>query len=133
MKRLLILLLAGAALGLVAAGCGDDDDSGSAAESPATTEQTTDAPAAPAGGTVAIKMQNIAFDPKDVTVKVGQQVTWTNEDTVDHNVVANEGADFKSDDFGKGGTYSFTAATAGEIAYVCTLHPGMDATLTVTE
>ena len=76
-------------------------------------------------------MQNIAFDPKAVTVKVGQKVTWTNDDSTDHNVTANSGADFKSKDFGSGGTFSFTPTKAGTINYVCTIHPGMTATLTV--
>ena len=58
-------------------------------------------------------MQNIAFDPKAVTVKVGQKVTWTNDDSVDHNVTADSGADFKSEDFGKGATFAFTADKAG--------------------
>jgi plastocyanin len=81
---------------------------------------------------VTIKMQNIAFDPKEVTVKVGQKVTWTNEDTVDHNVTSQSGETVKSDNFGKGGTFSFTPKKAGKISYVCTIHPGMTATLTVT-
>jgi plastocyanin len=77
-------------------------------------------------------MQNIAFDPKAVTVKVGQKVTWTNEDTVDHNVTSQSGETIKSDNFGKGGTFSFTPKKAGTIKYVCTIHPGMTATLTVS-
>jgi len=76
-------------------------------------------------------MQNIAFDPKDVTVKVGQKVTWTNDDSVDHNVTSQSGETIKSDNFGKGGTFSFTPTKAGKISYVCTIHPGMTATLTV--
>ena len=53
-------------------------------------------------------MQNIAFDPKAVTVKVGQKVTWTNDDSVDHNVTSQSGESIKSDNFGKGATFSFT-------------------------
>ena len=64
-------------------------------------------------------------------MKVGQKITWTNADTTDHNVTADSGADFKSDDFGEGGTFEFTADKAGKIAYECTLHPGMKATITV--
>ena len=71
-------------------------------------------------------MQNIAFDPKAVTVKVGQKVTWTNDDSADHNVTADSGADFKSENFGKGATFSFTPDKAGTIKYVCTIHPGMN-------
>jgi len=81
---------------------------------------------------VQIKMQNIAFAPKATTVKVGEKVTWTNADTTDHNVTADSGADFKSKDFGGGGTFSFTPEKAGTIKYECTIHPGMTGTLTVT-
>ena len=121
MRRILPLLCAVGALAAAGCGGGDDDGGGSTA-----------APAASSsGGGVAIKMQNIAFDPKDVTVKAGQKITWTNDDTTDHNVTADSGADFKSDNFGKGGTFSFTPTKAGTIKYVCTIHPGMDGTLTV--
>jgi plastocyanin len=78
-------------------------------------------------------MQNIAFDPASVTVKVGQTVTWVNDDSVTHNVTAQSGAAFKSNNFGQGGTYSFKATKPGTIKYVCTLHPGMDGTLIVTK
>ena len=76
-------------------------------------------------------MKNIAFVPTTATVKVGQKVTWTNQDTVDHNVTATNGAKFHSQAFGKGKTYSFTPRKPGRIAYVCTLHPQMKATLVV--
>lgn len=123
------ILLALCAVGaLAAAGCGGSDNGGSTSSAPASTSSSSSS----GGGGVAIKMQNIAFDPKAVTVKVGQKITWTNDDSTDHNVTANSGADFKSDNFGKGGTFSFTPTKAGTIKYVCTIHPGMDATVTVT-
>ena len=59
------------------------------------------------------RWQNIAFDPKDVTVKVGQKITWTNDDTTDHNVTADSGADFKSKDFGKDGDLRFHPRQGG--------------------
>ena len=124
MRRIPLVLCA--VVALAAAGCGSSSDSSSS---------STSAPAASSsssGGGVAIKMENIAFDPKDVTVKVGQKVTWTNDDTVDHNVTSQSGETIKSQNFGKGATFSFTPKKAGAIKYVCTLHPGMDATLTVT-
>jgi plastocyanin len=110
-------------LALAAAGCGSDNANGGS--------QPSGASSYGSGGTV-IKMQNIAFDPKEQTVKVGQKVRWENEDNVDHNVVAREGANFSSKNFTKGGTYSFTPRKAGKIEYTCTLHPGMDGELTVT-
>jgi plastocyanin len=124
MRRILLALCA--VVALAAAGCGGNDDNGGSSSG------STSAPAASSsGGGVAIKMQNIAFDPKAVTVKVGQKITWTNDDSTDHNVTADSGADFKSDDFGKGATFEFTPDKAGTIAYECTLHPGMKATITV--
>ena len=125
MRRILLALCA--VVALAAAGCGSsNDNSGSSSSStPAASSSSS------SGGGVAIKMQNIAFDPKDVTVKVGQKVTWTNDDSTDHNVTADSGADFKSKDFGNGATFEFTPDKAGTIKYECTLHPGMTATITV--
>jgi|SRR5690242_2145861 plastocyanin len=127
MTRILLALCA--VVALAAAGCGG---SNSSSTSTASSSGASTAAASSSGGAVTIKMQNIAFDPKSVTVKVGQKVTWTNEDTVDHNVTSQSGETIKSDNFGKGGTFSFTPKTAGTIKYVCTIHPGMTATLTVT-
>ena len=123
MTRILLALCA--VVALAAAGCGSYTSSGSSSSA-------STAAAASSGGGVAIKMQNIAFDPKAVTVKVGQKVTWTNDDSVDHNVTSQSGETIKSDNFGKGATFSFTPKKAGTIKYVCTIHPGMTATLTVS-
>ncbi|MGZ6671783.1 MAG: cupredoxin domain-containing protein [Solirubrobacteraceae bacterium] len=126
MRRILPALCAIVALG--AAGCGSSNSSSTSSGSSSGSASTA---AASSSGGVAIKMQNIAFDPKSVTVKVGQKVTWTNDDSVDHNVTSQSGESIKSDNFGKGGTFSFTPTKAGTINYVCTIHPGMTATLTV--
>ena len=126
MRRILVALGAVLALALGLAACGGSSGGGS-------TSASTSAPSSSSGGGgVQIKMQNIQFSPKDTTVKVGDKVTWTNDDNTDHNVTAESGADFKSKDFGNGATFSFTADKAGTIKYVCTIHPGMTGTLTVT-
>jgi plastocyanin len=91
-----------------------------------------------AGGTPAksapgaVSMKGLRFHPDMTTVRVGQKVTWTNDDSVDHNVTATGGAKFMSQAFGGGKTYSYTPRKAGTIAYVCTLHPGMTGKLVVT-
>jgi plastocyanin len=115
------------ALGLAVAGCGSGGGSSSSSAS-----TSTPAASSSSGGGVQIKMQNIQFSPKATSVKVGDKVTWTNDDNTDHNVTADSGASFKSKDFGNGATFSFTADKAGTIKYECTIHPGMTATLTVT-
>jgi plastocyanin len=126
MTRLTSVLLACTALALVAAGCGGGSKSSSGASTSTSTPSSSSS-----GGAVVIKMQNIQFDPKAVTVKVGQKVKWVNEDGVAHNVTSQSGETIKSPTFGHGGSFEFTPKQAGEIKYVCTLHPGMDATLTV--
>jgi plastocyanin len=123
MRRILLALCA--VLALVVAGCGGGDDNGGGSTA-------TSSPSSSSGGGVQIKMQNIQFSPKATTVKVGQKVTWTNDDSTDHNVTADSGADFKSKDFGNGATFEFTPDKAGTIKYECTIHPGMVATLTVS-
>jgi len=84
------------------------------------------------GNTVRVSMQGLRFHPPAVTVKTGQTVEWTNDDSVDHNVTATSGATFHSRAFGQGGTYRFVANRAGTVKYVCTLHPGMVGAIRVT-
>jgi plastocyanin len=129
MRRILLVLCA--VVALAAAGCGGSDDNGGSDTGGGAGAGSTSTAPSSGGGDVAVKMQNIAFDPKSTTVKVGQKITWTNDDSTDHNVTADSGADFKSKDFGKDGTFSFTPDKAGTIKYECTLHPGMTATITV--
>ena len=123
MRRILLALCA--VLALVVAGCGGGDDNGGGSTATSSSSSSS-------GGGVQIKMQNIQFSPKATTVKVGQKVTWTNDDSTDHNVTADSGADFKSKDFGNGATFEFTPDKAGTVKYECTIHPGMTATLNVT-
>jgi plastocyanin len=142
MRRALTLSTLLAIAGLALAGCGGGGGSGSttsggASSAPAQTSGgASTTPAKTTGGgsggaAVAIAMKNIQFSPTTATVKVGQKVTWTNDDGVAHNVTATSGASFRSSDFGQGGTFSFTPTRAGTIEYVCTLHPGMNGTLVV--
>lgn len=111
---------------LLAAGCGSSSKSSSSGSS------SGSAPAA-SGSTVAVKMSQIMFAPKSISAKVGQTVTWTNEDSTAHNVTAQQGESFKSSDFNKGQTYSYKVDKPGTIKYVCTIHPGMEGTVTVTK
>jgi plastocyanin len=126
MRRPLALLPLLAVIAALAAGCGGSDSGGSSSTSTASSK-----PASSGGGAVTVSMKNIQFAPKDVTVKTGQTITWRNDDTVDHNVTADSGASFKSDNFGNGGSFKFKAAKAGTIKYECTIHPGMTGTITV--
>ena len=114
-----LLLIAALTLGLAA--CGGGDDGGGPASSDACPS-----------GSVTVKMIDTQFDPKDATAGVGQEVCWVNEDAIEHNVVAESGATFKSELYGKGETFTAAVDSPGTIGYVCTIHPGMTGTLEVT-
>ena len=123
----LALLSAAMTVGLLTGCGGAADDGPSALQGDRPETASSQAPASP--GTVAMK--DVEFVPDRLTVKVGQKVTWRNDDALDHNVVAQTGARFQSRAFGRGGTYTFTPKKPGTIAYVCTLHPGMDGKIVV--
>lgn len=129
--RLLAPLLA--VLALTAAGCGGSDSSSSSGAGDASSSSGTSTPATPNGGVTAdaVTIKDFSFQPAEITVKVGQKVTWTNEDSAVHNVIANDGP-LKSPDLEQGQSYSFTAKEAGSFPYICTFHPNMKGTLTVT-
>ena len=128
------MLLACAAL---AGDCGGDEQATteSAESTPTQTTPTQSTPAAGEAtateGAVRVSMKDFKFIPRDVTVKRGDTITWVNDDTVQHNAVAAEGDGPKSDLFNQGESYSWTAEKAGKIPYVCTIHPGMEGTITV--
>lgn len=155
-----ILATAAAGAALVVAGCGSGNRPGVAttpastnpvgqvASTPAPATTTTEAtpttteaapvttaatppPAPAATGPVTISMKNIAFTPKTVTVKVGTKITWSMDEPIPHDVVADSGATFKSKILNEGQTFEYTPKKAGTIQYECTLHPGMVGTITV--
>jgi plastocyanin len=135
MTKLLALILACLALGLVAAGCGGDDDSGDSGGDGASKSEE---PAGGGGGGGAqVGMQNIQFDPKDLTVKAGETITFTNDESIPHDVhkTSGPGEDFSSGDTGgmqEGDTFELTLDEPGEYEYVCKVHaPGMAGSITV--
>jgi len=96
---------------------------------PSGTASATGSPAAVAGDQVSI--DNFAFAPATLTVKVGTTVTWTNRDEEPHTVAASDGS-FHSPGMGTGATFSHTFSTAGKFDYVCSIHPMMHGTVVVT-
>ena len=68
-----------------------------------------------------------AFSPAAVKISTGTTVTWewTGEGSL-HNVVAEEGASFESEQTGEAGfTFEQTFEEAGEVTYYCTPHEGL--------
>ena len=80
--------------------------------------------AAPLGAeTKTVSMKDFKFDPKTITVNVGDTITWTNNDTAEHTAQADDGS-FDSKDVGAGKSSSITFAKAGTFAYYCKYHGG---------
>jgi plastocyanin len=87
--------------------------------------------AAPVAGD-AVSIDNFAFVPATLTVRVGSTVTWTNHDEEPHTIAASDGS-FHSPGMGSQATYSHTFPTAGKFDYICSIHPFMHATVVVTQ
>ena len=140
MRKWLALLIACLALTLVAAGCGSDDDEGGGGggNGAAQEEQPADSGQSGGGGEggAQVGMKNIQFEPGDVTVKAGDTVTWTNNESVPHDVEGSgKGVKFSSGAEGgmnEGATFEFTFDKPGTYEYICRVHaPGMAGTVTV--
>jgi plastocyanin len=139
--RSLPLLLAAVALlavALLVIGCSSSTNT--YGNSPATT-QATPTTAAAGGGTATttaagatagtqVEIKNFSFSPASLTVKAGDTVTWTNNDTATHTVTADDNS-FTSSDLAPGASFKHTFAKAGTVAYHCSIHPSMTATVVV--
>jgi plastocyanin len=138
MRKWLALLLACLALGLVVAGCGGDDEE-SGGDDAANTEQPAETGSAGGGGGgdggggagAEVVMEGIRFDPTEVSVAVGDTVTWVNNDSVGHDVTADQFSSGEPGAMNSGDTFEHTFEKAGTFDYVCSVHPGMEGSVTV--
>jgi plastocyanin len=80
-------------------------------------------------GTVII--QGNSFNPETLTVKVGQKVTWTNNDSYAHTVTSDDGS-FNSGSLPAGQSFSFVFTKTGSFNYHCSIHTSMTAKVVVT-
>ena len=78
---------------------------------------------------IEVKIDNFTFAPQTITVKAGTTVTWVNEDDIPHTVVST--GHFRSKPLDTGDKFTFTFTTAGSFVYFCSLHPHMQASITV--
>lgn len=94
---------------------------------------TSEVSASPSvGDDFKVEIEDFAFTPKTLTIKVGTTVTWTNKDNVGHTATSDSGV-FDSGLLYKGDSYSYTFTKTGTFSYFCTPHPYMVATIVVTE
>jgi plastocyanin len=81
---------------------------------------------------VDIQMQDNSFSPATRHVTVGQTVRWTNNGTRQHNTRRTQTPEmWTSDNLATGGVFEHTFSTTGTFTYSCTLHSGMNGTITV--
>jgi plastocyanin len=79
---------------------------------------------------VPVSIDNLSFNPADVTVPTGSTVVWTNDDSVPHTVTAADGS-FDSGIFDPGSGFTWTFDQPGTFPYACQLHPQMQGTVRV--
>ena len=142
----------------IAAGCGDDGESDSAGSAPtaaptakvvaeatttpaAVTSLPTEEPdttieseadessASEAGSTTEVKMGGSTFAPATIDAKVGDTISFANDDQIPHTATSNE---FDSGTLDPGASFEFTVKKAGTITYLCSFHPGMTGTIKVS-
>jgi plastocyanin len=96
---------------------------------PVVPTMTTQTSTAPAPATISIN--NFAFNPSTLIIKVGTRVTWTNNDNVSHTITSDSGNLLKSPTLTPGQSFSFTFTKAGSENYHCSIHPSMTGQIAV--
>jgi plastocyanin len=112
-------------------GSGGSDGGGSGA-----TTSSSPPSASPGGGSAGaaeISIQDFSFTPSETTVAAGTTVTWTNDDTADHDVTSTDGpgvdaattSTFASETLSQGDAFSYAFNEPGTYFYECTIHASM--------
>ncbi|MEH1917819.1 cupredoxin domain-containing protein [Nostoc sp.] len=90
---------------------------------PQTSQQTADA---------TVKIHNFKFEPANLAIAVGKTVQFINVDEEPHTATATDGT-FNSKALDTNQTWNYTATKPGIYPYICSVHPFMKGTLTVTQ
>ena len=131
------------ALVLVLAACGSgtqsatDAPSEPASEAPSQAASESAAPSEGGGAAEAtVRIDGSAFDPAELTIAVGTEVTWLNADAFGHTVT--EGTDGQAVDdpvvdepIDQNGSVSVTFDEPGTYEITCAIHPSMQMTVIV--
>jgi plastocyanin len=73
-------------------------------------------------------MEAVSFQPAELTLRLGESITWRNADPFPHTAT---GPAFDSTSIAAGASWTYRPRVRGEFPYVCTLHPTMRAILRV--
>lgn len=104
----------------------------SASESPSVSPDPESTPSVESiSGEAEVDLEDFAFSPATLTIKVGTTVKWSNKDTASHDVVSDSGL-WSSPTLSKGEDFFFTFTQTGTFTYHCSFHPSMKGTIVVT-
>lgn len=76
-----------------------------------------------------VEIKDFRYVPETLTVNAGDTIVWKNEDRAPHTATAQNTFDSGTIAYGK--SWTLVTDRKGTFAYVCTLHPRMQATLIV--
>lgn len=80
---------------------------------------------------VTVSIQDFRFDPREITITVGDTVVWSNSDFVPHTTTSDSGF-WTSGTLTPGGQpFSRTFNTPGTFPYHCSFHDSMTGVITV--
>lgn len=85
---------------------------------------------ASSASTLEAKIDNFAFTPKELTVKAGSTVDWTNKDDTPHTVTSDNGV-FASPVMDTDQSFHYTFQKPGKFPFHCKLHPTMTGVVVV--
>ncbi|MEO0544485.1 MAG: cupredoxin family copper-binding protein [Pseudomonadota bacterium] len=77
-----------------------------------------------AGHAKEVRIAGFAFGPAELTVKVGDTITFINGDGAPHTATATDGS-FDTGRLNAGDSATVTITSAGTFEYVCSFHPSM--------
>jgi len=80
---------------------------------------------------VTVKIQKFKFEPANVTIVAGKTIQFINLDEEPHTATSTDGT-FNSKALDTNQTWNYTPAKPGTFPYICSIHPFMKGTLTVT-
>ena len=139
MSRTLSLAVAAALLLIVAACSGGTAASPApASQAPSSEAPTSESPAASESGvateacapstdagTVTATIADFAFSPATITAKVGDVISWTNNDSAPHTATVKSDATCTTENLANGASGGIVFNTAGSYDYFCKIHPTM--------
>ena len=143
-QRPTVLLVILAALVVLLAACSSDSsatqeptaESTPTAEAETETEEPTAAPEEEPAADAEVRIVNSVFQPGDLTVSVGDEVAFINDDTFTHTVTEGTDGDAVDDpivdeEVNGRGEVRVTFDEAGTYEITCEIHPTMQMTITV--